>query len=70
MAEIIECDECLSEDLEWNVSTRTNGVGDGRLRAHDVSAVAYLGCNECSKTLAVIDGDTIARVLNELRSRP
>lgn len=70
MAELIQCPECLSEDLEWNVSTRTNGVADGRLNAHDVRAVAYLGCNECSETLAVIDDDTIARVLNEARSRP
>lgn len=70
MAELIECRECGSEDLEWAVTTSTNGVAQGRLNSHDMYVVAYLSCNECSETLLEMDGDDIALVLNNARSRP
>ena len=70
MAELIECPECESTDLEWTVTTETHGISQGRLNSHDVRAIAYLGCNECSETVGTIDGDTIALVLNNARSRP
>lgn len=54
-----------NDQLRWHCGKRnTSGVVDGRLRMHDVSTIFYLGCEQCSETLQVVSGDTIAELLN------
>lgn len=60
-----QCPECKSKDLEWSCGTqKISDVVDGRLTMHDVGVIFFLGCNECSETVAVVDGDKIAGMLN------
>jgi hypothetical protein len=61
------CPECESKRLVWGYTPRnTAGVVDGRLRLHDVRVEFYLGCEECSETLAVVDAEYVARFLSAL----
>ena len=60
------CPNCDSTNLSWISSVKTNGVVDGRLRAHEVQPIFVLGCDECSETLQVVDGDKVASLVNEL----
>lgn len=54
-----ECGHCGSADTEWQCTTRNNSqVVDGRLRMNDISVQFFLGCNECSETLEVLDAST------------
>ena len=59
------CKECTSSDLGWRVAPESkSSVVDGRLRMHDISVIAYLGCNSCSATLKVISSDDIEAKLD------
>lgn len=50
---IKECRECGSESLTWDYTLRNNGgVQDGRLKYNELQVVCYLGCDDCSETLA------------------
>lgn len=61
-----KCGECGSADLEWHCSQDTNsGVVDGRLRMHEIHTIFYLGCNACSETLKIINGDEVAAMLTQ-----
>lgn len=60
-----ECRNCKGTMLRWYVGTKgPNDVTDGRIRTSEVNAIAYLGCEECSETLRVIDSDEIETMLN------
>jgi hypothetical protein len=64
---IDSCRHCGASNnhLRWHCGQKnTSGVVDGRLRMHDVSTIFYLGCEQCSETLQVVSGDTIAEYLN------
>jgi hypothetical protein len=59
------CKNCGSKQLRWYVGTKgPNDVVDGRIRMSEVSAIAYLACEECSETLNVINEDEINDMLN------
>lgn len=70
LLEIDVCPECeQSEYLQWNCSTRTTGgVPQGRLNSNEVIPIFYLGCEYCSETLGVVDGDDVAELLTEQQS--
>lgn len=60
------CPECGSADTQWHCSQHTDsGVVDGRLRMHEVNARFFLGCNSCSETIRIIDGDDLARLMTK-----
>ena len=59
------CTNCGSTDTQWHVGVKgPNDVPDGRIRMSEVSAIAYLACEDCSETLAVVLEDEINRMLN------
>ena len=59
------CTNCGGYDTTWDYSIENkSGVVDGRLRVHDMVVVFHLGCNECSETIKVINGNTFMAGLN------
>lgn len=60
------CKNCGSDDLKWFIGTKgPSDVVDGRIRMSEVSAIAYLACEECSETIRVVRSeDEINRMLN------
>ncbi|HED2781064.1 TPA: hypothetical protein R4Z40_000367 [Klebsiella variicola subsp. variicola] len=68
-AVITSCHECGSESLTWDTAVVSNtSVQNGRLKLSDVSGLFYLGCDECSETLARVDATEIAAYLNACRA--
>ncbi len=62
------CPNCSSGDLRWHLGKRgPSDVQDGRLRMHDVSVIAFLGCEECSETIEIIEDHEIEDLLNANR---
>lgn len=62
---ITSCKECGSTALTWQTSiiNRSN-VAQGRLNTNDVECVFFLGCDECSETLATVSADKVAGAMN------
>lgn len=61
------CKECGGDQLRWHSQVKnTSGVVDGRLRSHEIRPIFVLGCDECSETLKVIDGDEAASIMTKL----
>lgn len=59
------CCECGSMDLAWDLTPHTSsGTVDGRLRMHEISVRAVLGCRVCFCTCKVTDADTFLKLLN------
>jgi len=66
---IATCPECGSESLTWAPAvTIHNTVQQGRLTTKDVSGLFYLGCDECSETVAHASAEEIATFLNDCRT--
>jgi hypothetical protein len=64
--EITSCKECDSKDLSWQTDIdNRSGVQQGRLRTSDVRCLFILGCNHCSETLAIINADQVAELMND-----
>lgn len=60
------CKECGSTELSWDVQYQSiSPTSQGRLRVGDVSAIAVLGCGECSETLRIIP---IEKYIAELKA--
>lgn len=60
----VKCKECGGKDLAWGYTQiNTSDVADGRLRAHDVKPLFYLGCNVCSATIKTLRGDQVAALM-------
>lgn len=57
-----ECHVCESHDLEWFVS-KTRQVQTDMSTLHEVGVQMVLGCNECSETLFIEEGDTFLQRL-------
>lgn len=58
------CPECGSSNTEWHCSQYSkSGVTDGRLRMHEVRTRFFLGCNSCSETIRIVNGDELARLM-------
>lgn len=65
ITEIDVCTACGGTDLQWqDTNVIKNGVPQGRARTTDVQCLLFLGCNECSETLAIFDIETIVQKLN------
>jgi hypothetical protein len=63
------CPECGSLNLTWYADTKNyGGVQDGRICMGEVGPIFYLGCDECSDTIKVIDGDKVAKLLTKMQA--
>ena len=64
-APITQCKECGSSALTWYSSNlNRSDVQQGRLRTGDVECVHFLGCDECSETLAMVGIEQLTALLN------
>jgi len=62
---ITECKECGSTHLTWQSSiVNRSSVQQGRLNTRDVEYLFFLGCDDCSETLATISADKVASLMN------
>jgi hypothetical protein len=62
---IKECKECGSKHLTWQSSiVNRSSVQQGRLNTGDVGCLFFLGCDECSETLATVSADEVAVLMN------
>lgn len=63
--DVKSCHECGSKSLTWQATVISNTpVQNGRLRLNEVSGLFYLGCDECSETVAWADANEVACFLN------
>ena len=63
-----ECPDCGSRDLTWHCDAKNRGgVTDGRICMREVGVIFFLGCDYCSETIRVIDGDKVAAMLTEMQ---
>jgi hypothetical protein len=64
-----KCGDCGGHDLAWFANMYSiSGVGDGRLRMHEVQCQFVLGCMECSATVKVVSADDVAEAMTDLRA--
>lgn len=62
---ISQCKQCGGEHLTWQTSiVNRSDVQQGRLNTHDVECLFFLGCDNCSETLATISADKVAGLMN------
>jgi hypothetical protein len=62
---ITACTECGSAQLSWQSSiVNRSSVQQGRLNTSDVECLFFLGCDECSETLATVSADKVASMMN------
>lgn len=67
--DVKSCYECGSKSLTWQATVISNTpVQNGRLRLNEVSGLFYLGCDECSETVARVDANEVACFLNAYRA--
>lgn len=65
LSNITACYVCDSESLTWDSAVIIhNDVQQGRLTTRDVSAIFFLGCDECSETLARVSAEDVVEFLN------
>ncbi|WP_443692715.1 hypothetical protein [Pseudomonas sp.] len=63
-SKVCKCRECGGTSLTWYSHIKSNSaVAEGRLRTNEMSCVFFLGCDDCSETLAWVDADQIAAYL-------
>lgn len=63
------CPACGSHSLTWDNTIITHGsVPHGRLTTSDVSGLFYLGCDECSETVANVSAEQVAAFMNASRA--
>lgn len=63
------CPECGSWELTWHCQPQNRGgVQDGQIKMNEVGVIFFLGCDECSETVRIIDGDVVAVALTAIRS--
>lgn len=61
-----KCPKCGGSQLEWGYSNRiTNDVSQGRLNTNDVETFFYLGCEDCSETVKIINCNDVVGILNK-----
>lgn len=65
IAPITACKDCGSTSLTWHTSNlNRSDVQQGRLRTGDVECVHFLGCDDCSETLAMLGAEQLSALLN------
>ena len=58
------CNNCGSKNLTWHCQAQNrSSVVDGRICMRDVGVIFFLGCDKCSETVKIIDGDVVAVAL-------
>lgn len=63
---ISSCKVCGSTRLAWRTSiVNPSDVQQGRLNTRDVDCQFFLGCEDCSETLATISANKVAGLMNE-----
>lgn len=63
------CPECGSKLMTWDATViNKTGVPQGRLRTSEVAGLLYLGCDECSETVARVRMDEVTAFLNACRA--
>jgi len=61
---ITKC-KCGSTNLTWQTTNITrSGIQQGRLNTNDVDCQFFLGCDDCSETLATVSADRVASLMN------
>lgn len=62
------CPNCDGDRFSWSLSTRLSSSAplDGQLNSHDVIPILVLGCDDCSETIRIVEGD---QIVNELMRR-
>lgn len=60
----MKCKECESENLRWTEFIKTNHVQNCRLSLNDCTPMFFLGCEECSATIAIVRASEVAAFLN------
>lgn len=60
------CPECGSANLIWDgtIAANNGAPQNNRLSINDVHAEIYLGCEECSATVEILDLDAVVSMLN------
>lgn len=67
LTSVTSCKVCKGSNLTWDTYNKTNpDVQDGRLRSHDVKCFLFLGCDNCSETLAIVSADQVAVILTSM----
>lgn len=62
------CRECRSKSLSWGFAIiNKSTVQNGLLRISDVDGLFYLGCDECSETVAKLSPDEVVDLLSALQ---
>lgn len=62
------CRSCGSRHLTWHARAQNRGgVQDGRISMHEVRVIFVLGCDECSETLRIGDGDAVAAAMTAIQ---
>lgn len=68
---ITVCKECGGKDLTWQTTTvNRTSIQQGRLNTSDVECLFFLGCDQCSETLATVSADRIASLMNAQPAQP
>lgn len=66
---VAECNACGSRDLTWHCQAQNRGgVQDGRIKMNEVGVIFFLGCDKCSETVRIIDGEVVAVALTAIHS--
>lgn len=68
-SKITSCKECESTELTWQHSIiNRSEVQQGRLNTRDVECVFFLGCDQCSETLATVSADRVVDLMNKVQT--
>lgn len=60
------CPACGGSSLTWDTNNVTySGVQNGRLKTNEVTCLFFLGCDECSATVFMINADMVTKALND-----
>ena len=63
-----KCSNCQSKALSWQCGVQNTGVcQDGQISMNEVKAVFFLGCDDCSETLKIVDFEKIVSYMNHLQ---
>jgi hypothetical protein len=61
------CKNCQGENFTWYAGKRNmGGVQDGLIKMNEIEPIFFLGCDECSETLSIINADFVAEIMTEI----
>jgi hypothetical protein len=63
------CTACGSQNLTWHCQPQNRGgAQDGLLKINEIGVTFFLGCDECSETLLLVQGDEVAERLTKIQT--